>query len=81
MEITINDIDVFIITHNRAHLLPEMIESVLAQTVVPDKITVLDNESTDNTEEVCRSYKNKNVVYVKTFGQNGNYLKSKDLAS
>ena len=81
MKFTIKDIDVFIITHNRASLLAETIEAVLANTVVPDKITVLDNESTDNTEQVCLSFKDKNVSYVKTFGKDGNFYKAKELAS
>ena len=81
MKFTIKDIDVFITTHNRAPLLAETIESVLANTIVPDRIIVLDNESTDNTEQVCRLYENKNVVYIKTFGKYGNFYKSKEIAS
>lgn len=81
MKYTINDIDVCILTHNRANLLAETIESILENTIVPDKITVLDNESSDNTEEVCRQYKKNNVVYVKTFGLDGNFFKSKEIAT
>lgn len=81
MTYTIDDIQIFIATHNRAEYLKESIESILNQTVHVDEITVLDNESTDNTEEVVKSYSQKGVKYVKTTGFLGNFNKGKELAS
>lgn len=73
MAYTISDIDVFVMTHNRAELLKETIDSLLAQTVCPDRITVFDNESEDNTRAVVNHYRKKHVKYVKTTGRNGNF--------
>jgi len=71
---TIRDIDVFVMTHNRADLLYETLDSILMQTVRPDVITVFDNESTDNTKSVVRGYKSRGVRYVRTVGRFGNFL-------
>ena len=43
-------------TYNRADLLPDAIESVLAQDYPYKKIVIIDDGSTDNTKEVCRKY-------------------------
>ncbi len=79
--ITINDIEIFITTHNRADLISESIDSLLNQTIKPEKITVLDNESTDDTENIIKKYSDKGVEYLKTFGFLGNYNKAKEIAS
>lgn len=71
---TIKDIDVFVMTRNRADLLCETLSSVLNQTVRPDVVTVFDNESTDNTREVVRQFRDKSVQYVRTTGRIGNFL-------
>ncbi len=78
---TVDDIDVFIMTHNRARYLYESIRCLLNQTVKINSITVFDNESTDNTEEVVKSFENEGVKYIKTFGFLGNYNKAKEIAS
>lgn len=77
---TIDDIQIFLITHNRANLIGESIESLLNQTAGVKEITVLDNESTDNTEEIVKSYASRGVKYIKTFGFLGNYYKAKEIA-
>jgi GT2 family glycosyltransferase len=76
----VNDIQIFITTHNRARLVQQTINSFLAQTARPQKITVLDNESRDNTIEVIASYEDKGVEYIKTEGFLGNYKKAKQIA-
>ena len=45
-------ITVIIPTYNRAHLLPKIIPSYLQQRV--SKIIIVDDASTDNTQEVVR---------------------------
>lgn len=63
-----DDIQIFVISHNRAHLIKDCINSIFAQTAGVSEITVLDNESTDDTEVVVKSYKEKGVKYIKTYG-------------
>lgn len=76
---TINDIDVFIMTHNRANYLKQSLDSILNQTIKPVCVTVLDNESTDNTEDIVKGYESRNVKYVKTLGFLGNFNKAREL--
>jgi glycosyltransferase involved in cell wall biosynthesis len=45
-------------SYNRASLLPAAIESVLAQDYPYKKMAIIDDGSTDNTEEICRLYMN-----------------------
>ena len=77
---TIDDIDIFIMTHNRSFFVSETIECLLKQTIFIPRITVLDNESSDNTEEIVKQYAKRGVCYVKTFGKYGNFYKAQELA-
>lgn len=49
---TIDDIEIFILTHNRANFLQESIKSILNQTAGVKRICILDNESVDNTKDI-----------------------------
>lgn len=49
-------VSVQIITHNRANLLPLAIESALSQTYKNLEIVIIDNNSTDKTEELVKRY-------------------------
>lgn len=78
---TIDDIEIFIMTYNRADYLKASIESILNQTANVKNITVLDNNSSDNTEQVVLGYENRGVEYIKTFGFLGNFNKAKEVVS
>jgi len=78
--LNIDDIQIFLMTHNRADLIQETIISLLNQSVNLKEIIVLDNESSDNTEEIVKSYYDKGVKYIKTFGFLGNFYKAKEIS-
>lgn len=54
-----------IITHNRAHYLPDAIESILGQTVRDLQLIVVDDGSTDGTEHAVEPYLDR-IDYVRT---------------
>ena len=58
-------ISIIIPTYNRASLLPQAIESVLKQTYLGWELLVVDDGSTDNTEEVLQRYLSSKIRYVK----------------
>src|SRR3989344_2456358 len=59
-------ISIIIPTYNRAKLLRRAIESVLKQTFQDFELLVVDDGSTDNTNEVVMEYasKDKRVFYI-----------------
>jgi glycosyltransferase involved in cell wall biosynthesis len=58
-------ISVIIPTYQRAGLIAETLESVLAQTHPANEVIVIDDGSTDDTEQVCRQFGGR-IKYVKT---------------
>jgi glycosyltransferase involved in cell wall biosynthesis len=58
-------VSIIIPTYNRAHLVAEAVESVLNQTYRDFELIVVDDGSTDNTEEIVRSFLDDRVKYVK----------------
>jgi len=58
-------ISVITLTYNRAKLLPRAINSVLNQTFSDFELIVVNNASTDNTEEVIKNFNDKRIVYKK----------------
>jgi glycosyltransferase involved in cell wall biosynthesis len=71
--------------YNGAKLVRRAIDSVLQQTAGDLELLISDNCSTDETEEVCRSYaaRDPRVVYSKTernLGAAGNYTRCATLA-
>lgn len=63
---------VIIPTHNRAELLPEAIESVLAQDYPYIKIAIVDDGSTDDTPILCARYAKENPDrFLYQYNENG----------
>ena len=58
-------VSVVIPTYNRAHLVGRAIQSVLNQTYQDFEIIVVDDASTDNTEEVVKSFNDPRIRYVR----------------
>lgn len=52
-------------TYNRAHLLPAALDSALAQTDSDYEIVIVDNASTDNTQEVLKRYEDSRIRIVR----------------
>lgn len=49
-------VSIIIPTFNRAHLIGETLDSIIAQTYTHWECIVVDDGSTDNTEEIMNSY-------------------------
>ncbi len=58
-------VSVVIPTYNRAHLLGRAIQSVLDQTYRDFELIVVDDGSTDNTEEVVEGLSDERVKYIR----------------
>lgn len=54
-----DNLEIFVLTYNRAKMLQETLETICKQTAQGFDIIVLDNASTDNTREVVEEIKNK----------------------
>ena len=58
-------VSVVIPTYKRAHLISRAIQSVLDQTYQDFEIIVVDDGSTDNTEEIVQNYKEDRIRYIR----------------
>jgi glycosyltransferase involved in cell wall biosynthesis len=57
-------VSVIIPTFNRAHLLPETLQSVLYQTFVDLEVLVVDDGSTDETEQIVHRLGDSRIIYI-----------------
>ena len=57
-------ISVIIPTYNRVHLVGRAIQSVLDQTYQNFDIVVIDDGSTDNTEEIVESFNDERIRHI-----------------
>ena len=83
----INDLDIFLITYNRAEKLKNTLNKIFYGSPVEEFIiTVIDNDSSDETSSVVTSFSvdHNNLRYIrniKNLGISGNIIKAMELAS
>jgi len=58
-------VSVIVPTYNRANLVSETVKSILNQTYKYFELIVVDDGSTDNTEEVIKKFNDKRIKYIK----------------
>ena len=78
MSTIVEELEIFIVTYNRAEMLKVAIESCLRQSVPGISITILDNASTDQTAKVVAAFDNSNIHFLSTetnLGFFGNIVK------
>lgn len=59
------DVSVIIPTYNRAYSIRNAISSIISQTHPVKEIIVIDDNSSDNTEEVVKSINYNNLIYLR----------------
>lgn len=52
-------------TYNRANFIPRAIHSVLSQKFISWELIVVDDASTDNTKDICTSYNDIRIEYIR----------------
>ena len=78
------DIDIFVLTYNRAEFLRHTLDNLLAQTALGLQITVIDNFSSDGTQILLEEYSAKGVKYLRNsenFGWIGNFNRAPELSA
>lgn len=58
-------VSVIVPTYNCGRFIGQAIDSILGQTWVPDQILIVDDGSTDDTEQVVRRYTDPRIEYIK----------------
>lgn len=57
-------VTILVATHNRASLLPNTLQSILAQTYINWECLIVDDHSTDNTEKIVQDFVNKDKRFT-----------------
>lgn len=58
-------VSVIVPAYNSGKFIAETIDSILSQTQVPNQIIIVDDGSTDNTEQVVKSFTDFRIQYIK----------------
>ena len=79
-----SNISVVIPTFNRAHILDSVVSSVVNQSIMPAEIIIVDDGSTDSTQEVVQNLIAKNdklnIRYVSQENQGGNVARNRGIS-
>lgn len=75
-------VSVIVANYNYTRYLPEAVSSVLAQTMLPDELIIIDDASTDGAREVMESYRNDATLVFneRNLGIVGNFRKAVELS-
>jgi glycosyltransferase involved in cell wall biosynthesis len=63
-------VSIVIPVYNEATLLPACLDAIAAQSVLPDEVIVVDNNSTDTSIEIARHYDFVRIVHERRVGVN-----------
>ena len=72
-------ISVIIPTYNSAVFLPEALQSVLSQTFLPQDVIVVDDGSTDDTEDVLEPFR-RHIHYIRQENQGPAVARNRGIA-
>lgn len=70
-------VSIILPTYNREHMVGKAIESVLKQSYTDFELIIIDDSSTDKTEQVIASYNDKRIRYYR-MQENGGQSKARN---
>lgn len=73
-----NKISVALCTYNGAKYISEQLESIAAQTVLPDEIVIIDDQSTDATAEIIEKFAAQNSIKIRFYANPKNLGSTKN---